>query len=196
MKKGWFGDFGGQFVPELLMPPLRELERACEAILPSPAFQRELAGLLRDFAGRPTPLTPCEALSRELGFALWLKREDLAHTGSHKMNNTLGQALLAKHMGKRKLIAETGAGQHGVATAAAAAKLGMDCTIYMGTVDVERQAPNVHRMRLLGAKLVPVTGGTRTLKDAINEALRAWIAEQADTHYCFGTAAGPHPFPT
>ena len=196
MKKGWFGDFGGQFVPELLMPPLWELERACETLLPSPAFQRELADLLRDFAGRPTPLTRCDTLSRELGFSLWLKREDLVHTGAHKMNNTLGQALLAKQMGKRKLIAETGAGQHGVATAAAAAKLGMDCTIYMGAVDVERQAPNVHRMRLLGAELVSVMSGTRTLKDAINEALRAWITEQADTHYCFGTAAGPHPFPT
>jgi tryptophan synthase beta chain len=196
MKKGWFGDFGGQFVPELLMPPLWELERACETLLPSAAFRQELAGLLRDFAGRPTPLSLCDALSRELGFALWLKREDLVHTGAHKMNNTLGQALLAKHMGKKRLIAETGAGQHGVATAAAAAKLGMDCTIYMGAVDVERQAPNVSRMKLLGAKLVPVASGTRTLKDAINEALRAWIAEQADTHYCFGTAAGPHPFPT
>ncbi|MDR0238639.1 MAG: tryptophan synthase subunit beta [Deltaproteobacteria bacterium] len=196
MKKGRFGDFGGQYVPELLMPPLWELERACASILPSPAFQRELADLLRNFAGRPTPLTRCDALSRELGFSLWLKREDLLHTGAHKMNNTLGQALLARHMGKKKLIAETGAGQHGVATAAAAAKLGMDCTIYMGSVDVERQAPNVARMKLLGARLVPVESGTRTLKDAINETLRAWITEQADTHYCFGTAAGPHPFPT
>ena len=196
MKKGRFGDFGGQFVPELLMPPLWELERACADILPSPAFQRELADLLRNFAGRPTPLTRSDALSRELGFTLWLKREDLVHTGAHKMNNTLGQALLAKHMGKKKLIAETGAGQHGVATAAAAAKLGMECTIYMGAVDVERQAPNAARMKLLGARLVPVESGTRTLKDAINETLRAWIVEQADTHYCFGTAAGPHPFPT
>ena len=196
MGKGRFGDFGGQFVPELLMPPLWELERACASVLPSPEFQRELADLLHNFAGRPTPLTRCDALSRELGFTLWLKREDLVHTGAHKMNNTLGQALLAKHMGKKKLIAETGAGQHGVATAAAAAKLGMDCTIYMGSVDVERQAPNVARMKLLGARLVPVESGTRTLKDAINETLRAWIVEQADTHYCFGTAAGPHPFPT
>ncbi|MCL1985929.1 MAG: tryptophan synthase subunit beta [Betaproteobacteria bacterium] len=196
MKKGRFGDFGGQFVPELLMPPLWELERACETIFSSPAFQQELTGLLRDFAGRPTPLTRCDTLSQELGFSLWLKREDLVHTGAHKMNNTLGQALLAKHMGKRKLIAETGAGQHGVATAAAAAKLGMACTIYMGAVDVQRQASNVSRMKLFGAELVPVDSGTRTLKDAINEALRAWIVEQADTHYCFGTAAGPHPFPT
>ncbi|MCL1915303.1 MAG: tryptophan synthase subunit beta [Desulfovibrionaceae bacterium] len=196
MKKGWFGDFGGQFVPELLIPPLRELERACETILPSPAFQRELAEVLRDFAGRPTPLSRCDALSRDLGFNLWLKREDLVHTGAHKMNNTIGQALLAKHMGKKNLIAETGAGQHGVATAAAAAKLGMGCSIYMGSVDVERQAPNVSRMKLLGARLIPVTSGTCTLKDAINEALRAWIVSQADTHYSFGTAAGPHPFPT
>ncbi len=196
MKKGYFGAFGGQFVPELLIPPLRELEKACEKILPSRAFRQEMANLLLHFAGRPTPLTLCETLSQELGFSLWLKREDLLHTGAHKVNNTLGQALLARHMGKRKLLAETGAGQHGVATAAAAAKLGMDCTIYMGAVDVQRQAPNVARMRLLGAKVVPVESGTKTLKDAINEALRAWIARQVDTHYCFGTAAGPHPFPT
>jgi len=196
MKKGYFGDFGGQFVPELLIPPLRELEEACAAILPSAAFKRDLVELLDAFAGRPTPLCRCDALSRELGFTLWLKREDLLHTGAHKMNNTLGQALLAKHMGKRNLLAETGAGQHGVATAAAAAKLGMDCTIFMGALDVERQAPNVTRMKLLGATVVPVTSGTRTLKDAINEALRAWIVAQKTTHYCFGTAAGPHPFPT
>ena len=196
MKKGYFGEFGGQFVPELLIPPLRELEAACATILPSKVFQRELQDLLRNFAGRPTALTRCDALSRELGFTLWLKREDLLHTGAHKMNNTLGQALLAKHMGKQNLLAETGAGQHGVATAAAAAKLGLGCTIYMGAVDVERQAPNVARMKLLGAKVVPVTSGTRTLKDAINEALRAWIVEQETTHYSFGTAAGPHPFPT
>ncbi|MDR2489497.1 MAG: tryptophan synthase subunit beta [Desulfovibrio sp.] len=195
MRKGYFGDFGGQFVPELLMPPLRELEQACEAIFPSSEFQRDLAELLHNFAGRPTPLTRCDALSRELGFTLWLKREDLLHTGAHKMNNTLGQALLAKRMGKDNLLAETGAGQHGVATAAAAARLGMGCTIFMGAVDVERQAPNVTRMKLLGARVVPVTGGTRTLKDAINEALRAWISNQKITHYCFGTAAGPHPFP-
>ncbi len=196
MKKGYFGDFGGQFVPELLIPPLRELEQACAEILPGQGFRRELADLLHHFAGRPTPLTLCETLSQDLGFTLWLKREDLLHTGAHKMNNTLGQALLARHMGKKNLLAETGAGQHGVATAAAAAKLGMGCTIYMGAVDVERQASNVARMKLMGAKVVPVQSGTQTLKDAINEALRAWIAEQADTHYCFGTAAGPHPFPT
>ena len=196
MKKGYFGDFGGQFVPELLIPPLLELEKACETIIPSAAFHKELGKLLHDFAGRPTPLTRCDTLSQELGFALWLKREDLLHTGAHKMNNTLGQALLAKRMGKTKLLAETGAGQHGVATAAAAAKLGMGCDIYMGSVDVERQASNVARMKLLGATVIPVASGTRTLKDAINAALRAWIAEQATTHYSFGTAAGPHPFPT
>ena len=196
MKKGYFGDFGGQFVPELLIPPLLELEEACATILASQAFRQELSELLNDFAGRPTPLTRCDTLSQELGFTLWLKREDLVHTGAHKMNNTLGQALLAKHMGKKNLLAETGAGQHGVATAAAAAKLGMGCTIFMGSVDIERQAPNVARMKLLGANVISVTSGTCTLKDAINEALRAWIVEQSTTHYCFGTAAGPHPFPT
>ena len=196
MKKGYFGKYGGQFVPELLIPPLRELEDACETVLPSAHFRSELGTLLNNFAGRPTPLTHCETLSAELGFTLWLKREDLLHTGAHKMNNTLGQALLAKHMGKKNLLAETGAGQHGVATAAAAAKLGMGCTIFMGAFDMERQAPNVSRMKLFGAKVHPVESGTRTLKDAINEALRAWIVHQADTHYSFGTAAGPHPFPT
>ena len=196
MKKGYFGDFGGQFVPELLIPPLQELERACENILPSAEFRRDLADLFNNFAGRPTPLCRCDALSLDLGFNLWLKREDLLHTGAHKMNNTLGQALLARRMGKQNLLAETGAGQHGVATAAAAAKLGMSCTIFMGALDVERQATNVARMKLLGATIVPVTSGTRTLKDAINAALRTWIVEQKNTHYCFGTAAGPHPFPT
>ncbi len=196
MKKGYFGDFGGQFVPELLMPPLRELETAMENIMPTPSFQEELDDLLRNFAGRETPLTLCPTLSRDLGFKLWLKREDLLHTGAHKVNNTLGQALLAKRMGKKNLVAETGAGQHGVATAAAAARLGMGCIVYMGAEDVERQAPNVRRMKLLGAEVRPVESGSRTLKDAINEALRFWIAAQEDTHYCFGTAAGPHPFPT
>ena len=196
MKKGYFGEFGGQFVPELLIPPLRELEAACGDILPVKAFQDELAVLLDEFAGRPTPLTRCNTLSADLGFTLWLKREDLVHTGAHKMNNTLGQCLLAKHMGKTGVLAETGAGQHGVATAAAAARLGLACTIYMGAVDVERQALNVARMRLLGAEVVAVQSGTQTLKDAINAALRAWITEQDRTLYCFGTCAGPHPFPT
>ena len=196
MKKGYFGEFGGQFVPELLIPPLRELEEACASILPSPAFREELSALLAEYAGRPTPLTRCETLSQELGFTLWLKREDLLHTGAHKVNNTLGQALLARRMGKTSLLAETGAGQHGVATAAAAARMGLGCTIFMGSEDVARQAPNVARMKLLGATVIPVDSGTRTLKDAINEALRAWISAQENTLYCFGTAAGPHPFPT
>ena len=195
MKKGYFGDFGGCFVPELLMPPLMELEQAMASILPSEAFQRELSGLLFDYAGRETPVTFCPTLSRELGFELWLKREDLLHTGAHKINNTLGQALLAKFMGKSALIAETGAGQHGVATAAAAARLGMRCTVFMGAEDMERQSANVRRMRLFGAEVSAVESGSRTLKDAINAALRVWIARQADTHYCFGTAAGPYPFP-
>jgi tryptophan synthase beta chain len=192
----YFGDFGGRYVPELLMPPLRELEEAMEAFLEDPAFVAELASLLEDYAGRPTPLTFCPSLSGDLGFRLWLKREDLLHTGAHKVNNTLGQALLAKRMGKTRLLAETGAGQHGVATAAAAARLGLSSVIFMGAVDVERQSANVARMRLLGAEVRPVTDGTSTLKDAINEALRHWISHQGTTHYCFGTAAGPHPFPT
>ena len=196
MKKGYFGEFGGCFVPELLMPPLQELEEAMRDIMPSPTFKEELDDLLRNFAGRETPLTYCPTLSKRLGFSLWLKREDLLHTGAHKVNNTLGQALLAKHMGKTALVAETGAGQHGVATAAAAARLGLECIVFMGAEDVERQSSNVRRMKLLGAKVRPVQSGTRTLKDAINEALRYWIAAQETTHYCFGTAAGPHPFPT
>jgi len=196
MKNSYFGDVGGCFVPELLMPPLLEVEAAMENILPAPEFQAELEDLLHNFAGRPTPLTYCPTLSGVLGFHLWLKREDLLHTGAHKINNTLGQALLAKKMGKTALVAETGAGQHGVATAAVAARLGMDCTIYMGSEDIARQAPNVMRMKLLGATVHAVENGTRTLKDAINETLRAWISSQESTHYCFGTAAGPHPFPT
>ena len=196
MKNSYFGEFGGCFVPELLMPPLLEVEAAMNEIMPAPAFQAELDDLLCNYAGRATPLTHCPRLSEELGFNLWLKREDLLHTGAHKINNTLGQALLAKHMGKTALVAETGAGQHGVATAAAAARLGMDCVIYMGAEDVERQSANVRRMKLLGAEVHAVQSGSRTLKDAINEALRAWIASQRTTHYCFGTAAGPHPFPT
>ena len=196
MKKGYFGEFGGCFVPELLMPPLQELEEAMRDIMPSPTFKEELDDLLRNFAGRETPLTYCPTLSKRLGFSLWLKREDLLHTGAHKVNNTLGQALLAKHMGKTALVAETGAGQHGVATAAAAARLRLECIVFMGAEDVERQSSNVRRMKLLGAEVRPVQSGTRTLKDAINETLRYWIAAQETTHYCFGTAAGPHPVPT
>lgn len=195
MKNRYFGEFGGCFVPELLMPPLLEVEAAMRDILPLPAFQAELDDLLRNYAGRPTPLTHCPTLSKELGFNLWLKREDLLHTGAHKVNNTLGQALLAKHMGKTALVAETGAGQHGVATAAAAARLGMACTVYMGGEDVERQASNVMRMKLLGAEVHAVQSGTRTLKDAINEALRAWISCQQNTHYCFGHGRRAASFP-
>lgn len=196
MNTGYFGEFGGQYVPELLIPPLAELEQAIARWFADADFNQTLQKLLTSFAGRETPITLCDSLSAELGFSLWLKREDLLHTGAHKINNTLGQALLARHMGKTRLVAETGAGQHGVATAAAAARLGLGCTIFMGATDVERQAPNVERMRLLGAEVVAVTTGTQTLKDAINEALRYWIAEQNTCHYCFGTAAGPHPFPT
>jgi tryptophan synthase beta chain len=194
--KAYFGDFGGRFVPELLVPPLSELEEAMEKYLGDPSFQEELRGLLRDFAGRPSPLTLCPRLSERLGFSLYLKREDLLHGGSHKINNTLGQGLLARRMGKTTLLAETGAGQHGVATAIAAARLGMKSIIFMGETDVERQSMNVTRMRLLGAKVASVTDGTKTLKDAINEALRYWISAHTTAHYCFGTAAGPHPFPT
>ncbi len=194
-KKGYYGDFGGQFVPELLMPPLLELEEAMRTIVPSEPFKKELNALLADYVGRPSPLYRCPNLSKELGFDLWLKREDLNHTGAHKINNTMGQGLLTKYMGKKALLAETGAGQHGVATATAAAMLGLDCIVYMGAEDVVRQAHNVKRMKLLGAEVVPIESGTKTLKDAINAALRYWIAEQQTTHYCFGTAAGPHPFP-
>ena len=177
------------------MPPLLELEEAMRTIVPSEPFKKELNALLADYVGRPSPLYRCPNLSKELGFDLWLKREDLNHTGAHKINNTMGQGLLTKYMGKKALLAETGAGQHGVATATAAAMLGLDCIVYMGAEDVVRQAHNVKRMKLLGAEVVPIESGTKTLKDAINAALRYWIAEQATTHYCFGTAAGPHPFP-
>ncbi|MDR2349459.1 MAG: tryptophan synthase subunit beta [Deltaproteobacteria bacterium] len=194
--KAYFGDFGGRFVPELLAPPLTELEEAMRRWLPDPGFREELDGLLRDYAGRPSPLTFCPRLSEDLGINLWLKREDLLHGGSHKINNTLGQGLLARRIGKTTLAAETGAGQHGVATAMAAARLGMESLIFMGEADVERQSSNVLRMRLMGSGVVSVKDGTRTLKDAINEALRHWIATQKTTHYCFGTAAGPHPFPS
>lgn len=196
MKKGYFGEFGGCFAPELLIPPLEEVERGMEEIVGQKNFQEELSDLYENYAGRPTPVTFCPTLSKELGFDLWLKREDLLHTGAHKINNALGQALLARYLGKTCLIAETGAGQHGVATASAAARLGLSCIIFMGAEDVERQSSNVERMRLLGAEVHAVESGSRTLKDAINETLRFWISNQKTCHYCFGTAAGPHPFPT
>ncbi|MDA8058614.1 MAG: tryptophan synthase subunit beta [Actinomycetota bacterium] len=192
---GRFGSFGGRFVPESLVPACLELEAAFREAWADPAFRAELDRRLRDYGGRPTPVTECERLSSELGVRLLLKREDLAHTGSHKLNNVVGQALLARRMGKRRLVAETGAGQHGVATATAAALLGMECVVYMGAVDVERQALNVFRMELLGATVVSVESGSRTLKDAVNEALRDWVATVSDTHYCLGSVMGPHPYP-
>jgi tryptophan synthase beta chain len=192
---GRFGDFGGRFVPETLVPACDELERAFRVAWGDDDYRRELDNLLRDYAGRPSPLTECARLSDELGMRVLLKREDLNHTGSHKINNVLGQALLAKRMNKSRLVAETGAGQHGVATATAAALLGLDCLVYMGEVDTERQALNVFRMRLLGAEVVPASSGSRTLKDAINEALRDWVATVETTHYCLGSAMGPHPYP-
>lgn len=195
-RPGYFGAFGGRYVPETLMPPLTELEEAMERIMPTEEYQHTLRDLLESYCGRETPITLCENLSRELGFNLYLKREDLLHTGAHKINNAIGQCLLAKMMGKTRVIAETGAGQHGVATATAAAKFGLQCTVFMGAKDVERQAPNVQRMKLMGATVVPVRNGSCTLKDAINDALRYWISHQEDTLYIFGTAAGPHPFPT
>jgi tryptophan synthase beta chain len=196
MLSGYFGQFGGQFVPEILMPPLLELQKAMEDILPSKGFQKELRQIFTEYIGRPTPLTLCRNLSKDLGFHLWLKREDLTHTGAHKINNTIGQALLARYLGKQVLVAETGAGQHGVATASAAAFLGLQAVIYMGAKDISRQAQNVQKMQLLGAEVRPVDTSTQTLKDAINAALRHWLAEQESTHYCLGSVVGPHPFPT
>jgi len=196
-KKGYFGEFGGRFAPETLMAPLEELEAAWKRWRRDPAFRSELAGLLRDYAGRPTPLTVAENLTRESGGAkIVLKREDLLHTGAHKLNNSLGQVLLAKRMRKTRIVAETGAGQHGVATAAAAARLGVPCRVYMGVVDMARQAPNVSRMRLLGSEVVGVESGSQTLKDAINEAMRDWTENVATTHYVLGSALGPHPYPS
>ncbi len=193
---GRFGPFGGRYVPETLMAALQELEEAYLAARDDPAFRAELEALLRDYAGRPTPLYFARRLSERMGGArVYLKREDLAHTGAHKINNALGQALLAKRLGKRRIVAETGAGQHGVATATVCALLGLECIVYMGAEDIRRQAPNVFRMRLLGAEVRPVESGTRTLKDAINEALRDWATNVRTTHYLLGSAVGPHPYP-
>jgi tryptophan synthase beta chain len=192
---GRFGDYGGRFVPETLVPALIELDRAFRSAWADPGFRGELDDLLRDYAGRPSPLTECHRLSEELGVRVLLKREDLNHTGSHKINNVLGQALLAKRMGKSRLVAETGAGQHGVATATAAALMGMECLVYMGEVDIARQELNVFRMRLLGAEVTPAVSGSRTLKDAVNEAMRDWVASVEHTHYCLGSVMGPHPYP-
>ena len=194
--QGRFGDFGGRYVPETLMTAVQELERAYDEAGNDPSFHAELDAMLRDFAGRPTPLYLAANLTRELGGAkVYLKREDLAHTGAHKINNAIGQGLLAKRLGKPRIIAETGAGQHGVATATICAHLGLECVVYMGEVDIARQAPNVLRMKLLGAEVRPVTSGSRTLKDAINEAMRDWVTNVATTHYLIGSVMGPHPFP-
>jgi tryptophan synthase beta chain len=192
---GRFGEYGGRFAPETLVPALARLETDFREAWADEAFRGEYASLLSSYVGRPTPVTECARLSERLGVRVFLKREDLAHTGSHKINNVLGQCLLTRRMGKRRVIAETGAGQHGVAAATGAALFGLGCTVYMGQVDVERQALNVWRMKLLGADVVPVQSGSATLKDAVNEAMRAWVESVESTHYCIGSAMGPHPFP-
>ena len=195
-RHGHFGDYGGMFVPETLMAPLQELEQAYRAARRDARFRDELTAYLRDYVGRPTPLTRAHRMTSELGGpTIYLKREDLAHTGAHKINNSLGQVLLARRMGKQRIIAETGAGQHGVATATAAAMFGLECVVYMGSVDMERQALNVFRMRQLGAEVVPVTAGQQTLKEAISEAMRDWVANVRHTHYVLGSALGAHPYP-
>lgn len=196
MRRGYYGEFGGRFVPETLIPALEELEGLYLELRKDPGFQEELRALLRDYSGRPTPLYYAEELTKYLaGGKVYLKREDLNHTGAHKINNTLGQILLAKRMGKMRIIAETGAGQHGVATATVAAKFGLECHIYMGERDIERQALNVYKMKLLGAEVIPVRTGTRTLKDATNQAIRDWVTNVRDTHYIIGSVVGPHPYP-
>jgi len=194
-ERGRFGPFGGRYVPETLIPALERLERGVREHLHAQDFQHELAQQLNTWVGRPTALTFAARLSARWGAKVWLKREDLAHTGAHKINNATGQALLAKRLGARRIVAETGAGQHGVASAAACARLGLPCTVYMGEIDMQRQAPNVGRMRLLGTKVVPVTSGDRTLRAAIDEALRDWVADPLDTYYLLGSAVGPHPYP-
>ncbi len=194
-KHGFFGDYGGQFVPETLVAPCQELNEAYQQATLDPGFHQELSWHLHDFAGRPTPLYPAERLSEAKGFQIFLKREDLVHTGAHKLNNALGQALLAKRIGKQRIIAETGAGQHGVATATVCARFGLACVVYMGAKDIERQAPNVARMKMLGAEVRPVTSGTQTLKDATSEAIRDWVTNVRDTFYLIGSVVGPHPYP-
>ncbi len=194
-EKGFYGKFGGAYIPEMLYPNVEELRENWEAIVASSSYQEEFQQLLRDFVGRPTPLYFAARLSETFGAKIYLKREDLCHTGAHKVNNTVGQIILAKQLGKKRIIAETGAGQHGVATATVCALMGMDCTIYMGELDIKRQRPNVERMRILGAKVVPAVSGSKTLKDATNEAMRAWIADPVGTHYIIGSVVGPHPYP-
>ena len=194
-ERGRFGPFGGRYVPETLVPALDRLEEGVRTVLRDPEFRAELESELRTWVGRPTPLTLARELSRRWGAEVWLKREDLAHTGAHKINNAIGQALLAMRLGAKRIVAETGAGQHGVASAAACARLGLPCVVYMGAIDMERQAPNVGRMKLLGAEVVPVTGGDQTLRAAIDEALRDWVSDPNGTYYLLGSAVGPHPYP-
>ena len=193
--QGYYGKFGGAYIPEMLYPNVEELRTRYLEIIYEDGFQKEFQKLLRDYVGRPTPLYKANRLSEKYGTNIYLKREDLCHTGAHKINNTIGQILLAKRLGKEKIIAETGAGQHGVATATVCALMGMECTVYMGKVDMERQRPNVERMRILGTKVVPALSGSMTLKDATNEALRHWINNPTDTHYIIGSVVGPHPYP-
>jgi tryptophan synthase beta chain len=193
--QGFYGEYGGAFIPEMLYPNVKELEERYLEITRSDGFQNEFRGLLKDYAGRPTPLFEARRLSAHFGTRIYLKREDLNHTGAHKINNTIGQILLARHLGKNRIIAETGAGQHGVATATVCALFGMHCVVYMGALDVERQAPNVKKMKMLGADVVPVHSGNQTLKDATNEAIRDWIKHPVDTHYIIGSVVGPHPYP-
>lgn len=192
---GYYGDFGGAFIPEMLYSNVENLRQRYLTIIEDPVFQNEIEALLRDYVGRPTPLFFAERLSSRLGSAIYLKREDLCHTGAHKINNTIGQILLADRLGKKRIIAETGAGQHGVATATVCALKGLECIVYMGEKDIERQAPNVARMKMLGAKVIPATSGSKTLKDATNEAIRDWINNPEDTHYIIGSVVGPHPYP-
>ncbi len=194
-KHGRFGPFGGRYVPETLVPALDRLQAGIDEHLHAPAFEAEFSAELRDWVGRPTALTPARALGRAWGAEVWLKREDLAHTGAHKINNALGQAMLARLLGAQRIVAETGAGQHGVASAAACARVGLPCVVYMGEIDCQRQSPNVERMRRLGAEVIPVTGGDRTLRAAIDEALRDWVSDPVDTYYLLGSAVGPHPYP-
>lgn len=194
-EKGFYGKFGGAYIPEMLHPNVEELRENYEAIMESPEFQKEFRMLLKDYVGRPTPLYLAQRLSEKYGAKIYLKREDLCHTGAHKVNNTIGQIILAKKLGKKRIIAETGAGQHGVATATVCALMGMECTVYMGELDIQRQRPNVERMKILGAKVVAATSGSKTLKDATNEAMRQWINNPVDTHYIIGSVVGPHPYP-
>jgi tryptophan synthase beta chain len=193
--RGYYGDFGGAFIPEMLYPNVEELRSQYVQIMQEPSFQKEFDALLKDYVGRPTPLYYAERFSKKYHTKVYLKREDLCHTGAHKVNNTIGQILMAKRLGKTRIIAETGAGQHGVATATVCALMGLECIVYMGAIDIERQAPNVARMKMLGATVRPAMSGSKTLKDATNEAIRDWINNPVDTHYIIGSVVGPHPYP-